>query len=175
MKKELNSEVTFYKRIQSPVGKLRLIADRSHVLAVIFEKNFTDWKKSFPVCVAKTNSVLDETSRQLEEYFSGDRKSFDLPVKLQGTDFQMKVWKALSKIPYGQTISYKQQAALVKNPMAVRAVGRTNGANPVCIIFGCHRVIGSDGSLTGYAGGIWRKQWLLDHEAKISGRRLSLF
>ncbi len=103
--------------------------------------------------------------RQLDEYFSRKRKVFDLELDLQGTDFQKQVWMELLKIPYGRTITYKELSIRLGNPGVIRAAGAANGANPVSIIVPCHRVIGSDGSLTGYAGGLWRKKWLLDFES----------
>ena len=102
---------------------------------------------------------------QIDEYFNGNRKIFDLPLDLQGTDFQKRVWAELMKIPFGKTISYKELALKLGNIKAIRAVAAANGANPVSIIVPCHRVIGSDGSHTGYAWGLWRKKWLLEHES----------
>jgi methylated-DNA-[protein]-cysteine S-methyltransferase len=109
--------------------------------------------------------VLKETATQLEEYFAGERTDFDVPMELDGTDFQRAVWSELARIPYGETISYGELARWVGNPKASRAVGLANGRNPVAIIVPCHRVIGADGSLTGYGGGLDRKVWLLQHEA----------
>jgi methylated-DNA-[protein]-cysteine S-methyltransferase len=105
-------------------------------------------------------------STQIDEYFNGKRKIFDLPLDLQGTDFQKRVWSELLKIPFGKTISYKELSIRLGNIKAIRAVAAANGANPVSIIVPCHRVIGSDGSMTGYAGGLWRKKWLLEFETK---------
>ncbi|MFA0411948.1 methylated-DNA--[protein]-cysteine S-methyltransferase, partial [Vibrio splendidus] len=105
--------------------------------------------------------------KQLDEYFAGKRTSFDLPLKPQGTDFQLKAWVALTTIPYGETISYGEQAKRMDNPKAVRAVGGANGKNPFSIVVPCHRVIGANGTLTGYTGGMNRKEWLLDFELKI--------
>ncbi len=109
-------------------------------------------------------ALLDE---QLREYFDGKRTEFDLPLDLPGTDFQRQVWAALQTIPCGKTRSYQEQARVIGRPTAVRAVAHANGDNPIAIIVPCHRVIGADGSLTGYGGGIWRKQWLLEHEFKM--------
>jgi methylated-DNA-[protein]-cysteine S-methyltransferase len=103
---------------------------------------------------------------QLDEYFNKKREMFDLPLDLKGTEFQKRVWNELLKIPFGRTVSYKELTLRLGNVKAIRAVAAANGANPVSIIVPCHRVIGSDGSLTGYAGGLWRKKWLLDHESK---------
>jgi methylated-DNA-[protein]-cysteine S-methyltransferase len=114
--------------------------------------------------------------QQLEEYFSGSRKEFDIPLDLQGTDFQKKVWTELLKIPYGTTISYKELAIRLGDLKCIRAAGTANGANPVSIIVPCHRVIGSDASLVGYGGGLWRKKWLLEHEGlSIVKGQLTIF
>ncbi|HEX9901997.1 MAG TPA: methylated-DNA--[protein]-cysteine S-methyltransferase [Acidobacteriota bacterium] len=110
--------------------------------------------------------ILGECCRQLEEYFSGKRRLFDLALDLQGTEFEQKVWRQLLRIPYGQTASYQETAEAIGRPKAVRAVGAANGKNPVAIIVPCHRVIGRDGRLVGYGGGLWRKKWLLDHESR---------
>lgn len=110
------------------------------------------------------NPVMQKVISQLDEYFAGKRKSFDLPVKIEGTDFQKRVWLNLSKIPYGETVSYKQLAEMSGNPKASRAVGMANNKNPVAIVVPCHRVIGSNGNLTGYAGGLTLKKELLELE-----------
>ncbi len=107
---------------------------------------------------------LQEAVNQLEEYFAGKRNNFTFKLNPQGTDFQKKVWKALLQIPYGKTTSYQQLAIQLGDVKAIRAVAAANGKNPLWIVVPCHRVIGSDGSLTGYAGGLWRKKWLLEHE-----------
>lgn len=113
---------------------------------------------------------------QIEEYFKGGRTTFDLPLHLLGTPFQVSVWEGLQQIEYGLTRSYKAQSIFLGNEKAIRAVARANGENGIAIIIPCHRVIGENGDLTGYGGGIWRKQWLLEHETKHSGRgQLSLF
>ncbi|WP_159799807.1 methylated-DNA--[protein]-cysteine S-methyltransferase [Flavobacterium sp. MK4S-17] len=107
---------------------------------------------------------LKEAVAQLEEYFSGKRKTFDFKMNPQGTEFQKKVWKALLEIPYGKTTSYHELSVKLGDVKAIRAVASANGKNPLWVVVPCHRVIGSDGSLTGYAGGLWRKKWLLEHE-----------
>jgi len=107
---------------------------------------------------------LKECVQQLNEYFAGDRKEFSIKLQLEGTNFQKKVWNQLMKIPYGKTASYKEVAAAIKNEKAVRAVGSANGRNNIAIIIPCHRVIAHDGTLGGYGGGLWKKEWLLDHE-----------
>jgi len=117
--------------------------------------------------VCKDSPILAECVRQLDEYFSGQRTCFDIPVKQRGTKFQQSVWNVLTGIPFGKTVSYGDVAKMLNHPKAMRAVGAANGRNKVWIIVPCHRVIGADGSLTGYAGGIDRKKWLLDHEKEI--------
>ena len=115
------------------------------------------------------SDLLQQTIKQLDEYFAGERKIFDLPIKQSGTDFQQQVWQQLMSIGYGSTVSYAQLSNQMKNPLAIRAIASANGKNSLWIVVPCHRVIGSDGSLTGYAGGLWRKQWLLEHEATTQG------
>lgn len=112
--------------------------------------------------------MVAQTLVQLGEYFKGERKVFDLPLSPEGTEFQGKVWTLLSDIPYGETISYMELSKRYGNTKAIRAVGTANGSNPICIIIPCHRVIGSDGSLVGYGGDLWRKAWLLKHEMAFS-------
>ncbi len=114
------------------------------------------------------NAVLREARQELEEYFRGERTRFDLPLAPRGTPFQQRVWRALCDIPYGETWSYQRVANAIGHPSATRAVGASNGKNPIAIVIPCHRVIGADGSLTGYGGGLPMKRWLLEHEA---GRR----
>lgn len=114
--------------------------------------------------VFENHPVFDETIRQLDEYFAGKRKKFDIPLFTFGTDFQKKSWNALKTIPYGTTWSYKQEAEKIGNPKAVRAVGSANGKNRIGIIIPCHRVIGNDGGLWGFGGGLEAKEWLLNHE-----------
>ena len=114
-----------------------------------------------------TNDACEEAVRQISEYFAGSRQEFDLPVTMEGTEFQRQVWQELQRIPFGQTVSYGDLARSIGKPSAVRAVGAANGDNPVSIIVPCHRVIGSNGGLTGYGGGLPRKQWLLKHEGGL--------
>lgn len=111
--------------------------------------------------------IVEEAIRQLSAYFEGTRRDFDLPVSPQGTEFQRLVWQHLLDIPYGQIISYQDLAKAIGKPDAIRAVGAANGQNPISVIVPCHRVLGSDGSLTGYGGGLWRKEWLLKHEGAL--------
>lgn len=121
-----------------------------------------------------SNRHLRMLKRQLKEYFKGKRMEFSLHLLTPGTEFQQAVWKELLKIPYGSTRTYQEQADLLKNPLSVRAVAQANGANRLAIIIPCHRVIGSDGHLVGYGGGLERKKWLLDHEKKFSGKPVDL-
>jgi len=115
-----------------------------------------------------------EVARQLSSYFAGERTAFDLPLRPQGTVFQREVWEALCTIPFAETASYRDIAEQVRRPAAVRAVGQANGRNPISVIVPCHRVIGASGALTGYGGGLDRKQWLLRHEADVAGRSARL-
>lgn len=150
-----------YAKMKSPVGNLHLFANKTHLIALIFEKNVDAAKEKYGSTPAQNNLVINETIRQLTEYFDLKRKDFDLPFELIGTDFQKSVWMALTQIPYGKTKSYQEQALLIRNPKATRAVGRTNGLNPISIIVPCHRVIGKSGKLTGYGGGLDVKEKLL--------------
>jgi AraC family transcriptional regulator of adaptative response/methylated-DNA-[protein]-cysteine methyltransferase len=112
------------------------------------------------------NKYFDLLKKEIGEYFEGKRKNFTVPLDAPGTEFQNSVWEELKRIPYGNTISYKTQATRLKNPKGVRAVANANGHNRISILIPCHRVIGEDGTLTGYGGGLWRKKWLLDFEKK---------
>jgi methylated-DNA-[protein]-cysteine S-methyltransferase len=113
--------------------------------------------------------LTKQAIQQLNEYFAGERKVFDFAMKQAGTDFQQQVWQQLMQIDYGTTITYAKQSTQMNSPLAIRAIATANGKNNLWVVVPCHRVIGSDGSLTGYAGGLWRKQWLLEHEAKTLG------
>ena len=124
---------------------------------------------------AEGKKVLQKCITQLDEYFSGERKIFELPIQQKGTDFQQKVWNELMQIPFGKTISYLQLAQRLGDVKSIRAAASANGRNELCIVVPCHRVIGSDGSLTGYAGGLPRKKWLLDHENKFANGVSFLF
>lgn len=117
---------------------------------------------------------LAEAIEQLEQYFAGKRKKFNLKLNPRGTDFQKKVWQLLQNIPYGKTSTYRELSNEYGNPLAIRAVAAANGKNPLWILIPCHRIIGSDGSLTGYAGGLWRKKWLLEHERQEKQQSLFL-
>lgn len=155
MKKEY---CLYYK---SPLGILEIIGNENAVSGIRFIEKA---KKSDP----DAPDYLIECRRQLDEYFEGKRREFDVKIELKGTEFQKKVWKELYKVPYGCTVSYGEMARSIGNPKAVRAVGGANGKNKIVIIYPCHRVIGSDGSMVGFGGGVWRKEWLLEHEQKVS-------
>ena len=159
-----------YKDIASPVGVLRLVA-RDGKLAAILWENDRPGRVRLPALTASPDEpVLCETERQLGEYFAGKRRTFSIPLDFDGTDFQRRVRQALLEIPYGETRSYGQIAASLGDPKSVRAVGAANGRNPVSIIAPCHRVIGADGDLTGFAGGLDRKLILLRLEGREAVR-----
>ncbi len=150
-----------YAKMKSPVGDLHLFASATHLVALVFDANLESAKTKYQSKAAQNHPILQKAMKQLNEYFCGKRKSFDLPIQIDGTEFQKSVWSALQKIPYGRTQSYQEQAKAIQNPKAVRAVGRTNGLNPIGIVIPCHRVIGKSGKLTGYAGGLQIKEQLL--------------
>lgn len=157
--------------IENPVGPLLVGATETALCLLEFcdrraiEKQISTWRGRFDAPVVPgTNRVLKQAIRELNEYFAGGRKTFDVPLHYPGTPFQMEVWRALLKIPYGQTISYAELARRVGRPDAQRAVGTANGCNRIAIVIPCHRVVNKDGRLGGYGGGLWRKQILLDLE-----------
>jgi len=154
------------QKYQSPIGLLYLVGDEHNLCGIIHEPMWPFFKERFASPETRETPVLKATKHQLGEYFAGRRQTFDLPLRLNGTPFQKKVWSALQQIPFGQTKSYKDQALAIKSPAAVRAVGRANGLNPISIVLPCHRVVGSNGALTGYAGGLAAKQFLLSLEAE---------
>lgn len=153
--------------LDSPVGKLVLVCDESHIHALIYKANWASMKRYFPLAKPGENSLSAKAAKQLAEYFSGKRKDFSLPLCWSGTSFQENAWQVLCDIPYGKTISYELQAQKMKNPKAVRAVGTANGRNPISIFVPCHRVRGKNGSLAGYAGGVENKKYLLELEGAI--------
>jgi methylated-DNA-[protein]-cysteine S-methyltransferase len=154
-----------YKAIDSPVGKLTLVANGSKLSAVLWENDRPDRVRLGPMREEEDNPVLAETERQLNEYFAGKRNCFELELEFAGTEFQRKVWEALLAIPFGETRSYRDIALQIGNPKAVRAVGAATGKNPISIVAPCHRVLGTSGDLTGFAGGLGTKRLLLDLEA----------
>lgn len=161
-----------YKVMDSPVGKLKLVASDQGLVAILWEKDRPRRVRLGELVEDEKSSMLCETERQLQEYFAGKRKTFSLPLDMRGTPFQNDVWEALLAIPYGETKSYGQLAKQLGNPKAVRAVGAANGRNPISIVVPCHRVIGASGKLTGFAGGLDTKAHLLDLEKGTSSERL---
>jgi methylated-DNA-[protein]-cysteine S-methyltransferase len=148
----------------SPVGDVLLKADDEGRLTGLFLRHDV---------MEAGDGPFDAAREQLDAYFAGELEQFDLPLALHGTDFQLRVWNELARIPFAETISYKELALRLGDLKLIRAVGTANGRNPVSIVIPCHRVIGADGSLVGYGGGLDRKRWLLDHEAVASGQRLA--
>ena len=153
---------TCYQWTESPVGRLLLVADEGGLRELLFERGRTS--PSIDASWKNNDHLLREAIRQLRAFFAGERQHFDLELNPQGTGFQQRVWRALQEIPFGRTISYRELARRLGNPAASRAVGLANGSNPIAIIIPCHRVIGSNGTLTGYGGGLENKRWLLDFE-----------
>ena len=157
---------TVCTRYESPLGMIRMLANEKGLLRLEFE----DEKESLMFHRAKANSdFFKPFLTQLDAYFTGKLQKFSIPIVLEGSPFQQRVWKALREIPYGQTASYREIARAVNNPLAARAVGAANHRNPVAIIVPCHRVIGSTGKLVGYGGGLWRKEALLEMEKRHLG------
>lgn len=153
---------THYAITDSPIGELLVIGDEAKVRGLLMNGDGAfDYRK---LELTQDQEAFADTIKQLEQYFAGDRDTFELPLEPSGTEFQRAVWNALEQIPYGETRSYGEIAAQVGRPKAARAVGMANNRNPIAVIVPCHRVIGSGGALVGYAGGLERKIWLLDHE-----------
>ena len=146
---------------EGPIGKFTLVSNGKALIHLDFEKT----KTPAPACARGADKILDKARRELDLYFAGRLKQFTVPVDPKGTEFQRTCWAALQKIPYGRTRSYAQQAVAIGNPKAMRAVGLANGRNPIAVIIPCHRVIGADGSLTGFGGGLPRKKFLLELES----------
>ena len=154
-----------YKMMASPVGELKLVASERGLSAILWENDDPARVRLGPLVEDESHPILIEAERQIGEYFAGTRKAFDIPLDFQGTEFQKSVWAALLAIPYGETRSYAEIACAVGRPTAFRAVGAANGRNPISIIAPCHRVIGTNGALTGFAGGLKAKELLLGLEA----------
>jgi methylated-DNA-[protein]-cysteine S-methyltransferase len=153
--------------VLTPLGELTLVASLRGLRGIL-------WEGQSPPGTEPAHGredVLDAAARQLEAYFAGELRRFDLPLDLAGTEFQLAAWRALADIPYGMTISYGEQARRLGRPRAVRAVGAANGRNPLPIVLPCHRLVGADGSLVGFGGGLARKRLLLEHEAQFAARR----
>jgi methylated-DNA-[protein]-cysteine S-methyltransferase len=159
-----------YTKIASPLGELLVMGDEGGLTGLYLPTG--RHTALTPQSADRDDAALADVRRQLDEYFAGKRTEFELRLNPHGTPFQLKVWLALRTIPFGSTASYGQQAARIGDPGSARAVGLANGRNPISIIVPCHRVIGANGSLTGYGGGIEAKRWLLDHEAQSAGLTL---
>ncbi len=162
--------MNYYHLWKSPIGNLHIIVDEDGLKVVAFDDNWDIFLKKYESNITtKLTELHTLTIRQLSEYIKGERESFDIPLSPMGTDFQKDVWNALTHIPYGEVRSYQEQAISIKKPKAMRAVGTANSKNPISIIIPCHRVIGKDGKLRGYAGGLGAKDMLL----KIEGALIS--
>ena len=148
---------TYKAYYKSPLGPIEISGMQDSILSVDFVEDVLPGDADLPFC-------LKTCLKQLDEYFNGQRKEFLLKLDPQGTVFQRMIWQQLGKIPFGAVVSYGEIASIIGKPKACRAVGNANGKNPIAIIIPCHRVVGSDGSLTGYGGGLWRKEWLINHE-----------
>ena len=147
-------KITYYK---TPIGTAKIEGNNDGITAITVVNEEIESSLDIPIC-------LQNCVQQLKEYFTGKRKNFNVKLNPQGTEFQKKVWEALQNVPFGKTRTYLEQSKTLGNAKAIRAVAGANGKNPIWIVIPCHRIIGSDGSLTGYAGGLWRKKWLLEHE-----------
>lgn len=153
--------------LDSPLGRIRLLASGGALVGLYLPGEELPATGPAAAVEDPAEPTLAAAARQLAEYFAGTRREFDLPIRGAGTAFQRTVWQELGRIPYGATCSYGQVAAAIGRPSASRAVGAANGRNPIAIVVPCHRVIGASGRLTGYAGGMAAKEWLLDHEARF--------
>jgi methylated-DNA-[protein]-cysteine S-methyltransferase len=153
----------FYKILKTPIGELTLISEDEKISELYFKGQIK--AGILENASNKKSPVLEEASKQIKDYFDGKLTKFNVPLKPSGTDFQLQVWKVLSKIPYGKTISYGEQATMLGDSKKARAVGGANGKNPIPLIVPCHRVIGKSGALTGFGGGLKIKEYLLDFES----------
>jgi methylated-DNA-[protein]-cysteine S-methyltransferase len=158
-----------YTHVTSPLGRLLLTGDEDRLWSISMERQRgrpgvgPEWREAA--------EPFFEVRLQLEQYFSGERTEFELPLRITGSDFQRRVWRALRSVPYGKTCSYGELAASIGSPRAARATGLANGRNPFAIVIPCHRVVGAQGALVGYGGGLGRKRWLLEHERRERARR----
>ena len=170
----MNIEIAYY---QSPLGALEIRSSGSALSELLFVNSWKGAKvNETELSFSKPKSaIIKNCFKQLDEYFAGKRKEFTIHTEQVGTAFQQTVWTELSKIPYGRTISYHELSKRIGNVKAIRAVGTANGNNSICIIIPCHRVIGSNGTLVGYGGDLWRKKWLLEHEGKYANGVQTLF
>jgi len=164
-----------YKLVSTPVGELKLVASERGLAGILWKNDDPHGTRFLPQTRDEAHPILIEAERQLREYFAGGRRCFTLPLDFVGTEFQKKVWNALVAIPFGETRSYSEIARQIGHPQAVRAVGAANGRNPISIVAPCHRVIGANGKLTGFAGGLEVKAFLLDLEMPQKAAVLPLF
>ena len=163
--------ITYY---QSPIGLVKVSGTETYISEMIFEDDIQKASLEISDNLFIPGMII-QAMEQLIEYFNGERRIFDLPINQQGTEFQQKVWHELVNIPYGKTISYLELSRRLGNPKVIRAAASANGKNNICIIVPCHRVIGANNDLVGYAGGLWRKKWLLGLENKIANGVQTLF
>jgi methylated-DNA-[protein]-cysteine S-methyltransferase len=160
--------------VLAPIGRVGVVVRNAKVVEVRFRVPQRGWTVD-RTGDARSLQVLARALKELQEYFTGERRKFTVPIELDGTDFQVDAWKALSRIGFGRTSTYKEQATSIGRPTATRAVGAANGRNPIPVILPCHRVVGADGTLTGFSGGIDIKKWLLAHEQDVlSGQRTTV-
>lgn len=163
----MNLNQSFKTIFHSPIGEILIQANTIGLLSINFLDDVINDEFA-------SNEITEKCKLQLEEYFANERKFFDLPLIFNGTEFQKRVWEKLQEIPFGETISYLSFSEMIGNKLQIRAVANANSKNPFPIVIPCHRVIGKDGNLVGYAGGLWRKKWLIDFEKSISGNTFNL-
>lgn len=170
----------YYNYFTSPIGLILVVADDFGLRKVEFVEKILDEEELKKIEKTTTpefsnSKIIEFCIDELTHYFNKKLTHFNLPLSLRGTNFQIGVWNELSKVPFGVTQSYLQQARKLENEKGIRAVAKANGSNPIAIIVPCHRIIGSNGQLIGYAGGLWRKKWLLQHEGALKNHQLDLF
>lgn len=158
----MTTEIAYLK---TPIGTAKIVGDENGIQSISITNEIVEISDEIPAC-------LQNCAHQLDDYFQGKRTEFELTINPKGTAFQIKVWKSLLQIPYGKTTSYLEQSLILGDKKAIRAVAAANGKNPILIVIPCHRVLGSDGSLTGFSAGIWRKKWLLAHENPVKQEKL---
>jgi methylated-DNA-[protein]-cysteine S-methyltransferase len=163
----VKNDFPFHVYFESPIGLITLKGTSDAICQILFTEEKTESENP--------NNILTDCKLQLEKYFNGTLRQFSINVQPEGTTFQKQVWNALQQIPFGKIVSYAHISKAINNEKSIRAVGAANGQNPVAVIIPCHRVIGSDGTLTGYSGGLRRKQWLLEHEQRIASGVQKLF
>jgi methylated-DNA-[protein]-cysteine S-methyltransferase len=166
----MEQDKIYYDYMDSPLGELEVSANFNGLLSVLFVKTK---EHEIPRHDVTTNNITEEIKMQMKQYFNNDLQQFDIPLAINGTAFQTRVWKELCNVPYGKTISYLTLAKKLGDEKCIRAAASANGKNPLAVVVPCHRVIGSNGKLVGYAGDLWRKQWLLEHES--STKQTNLF